>query len=326
MSPLAVLVGAGACTSVGLGARQTGFLLRTGAAGMAASPLLDRQGERVTMCLVPTLDPLLYGPARALELASTALLEALAPLREAAPGLRAKLVVALDESSARRGADGSVPADEAVACLRRRALPCLPELRAEALPGGPAGLGALLPSLCDELGRGAFDLAVVGGAHTDYDPATVAALESQHRLYSPANPNAVLPGEGAAFVVLARPELARRLGLPARAQLLALGAAHEAARPDNDEPAFRAAGATVAVRKALAPLAARGLRIGWMLSDVNFELYRLHEWQALMVRTSEHWCEPCQLDAPGQRLGHLGAATLPLHLALACTAWRHGYA
>jgi len=63
-----------------------------------------------------------------------------------------------------------------------------------------------------------------------------------------------------------------------------------------------------------------------MVSDVNFELYRLHEWQTLMVRTSEHWCEPCQLDAPSHRLGNLGAAAMPLHLALAFTAWRHGYA
>ncbi|MCU0686774.1 MAG: hypothetical protein MUF34_31760 [Polyangiaceae bacterium] len=311
MKPMAVVVSVGACTAVGLGARQTGFLLRAGAAGMALSPLLDRQGERVTMGLVPTLDPLLYGPARALELATKALLEALTPLPEAARGVRAKLVIALDERSAQRREGGVVPADVATRVLRRRALPFLPELKAEALPRGPAGLGAHLPTLLDELDQGAVDLVVLGGAHTDYDPETIASLEDQGRLYTSANPNAVLPGEAAAFAVLARPDLAHRLALPARAQLLSLGAAHDAARPDNDEPAFRAAGATVAVRKALAPLAEKGHRVGWMLSDVNFELYRLHEWQALLVRTSEHWCEPCQLDAPSQ---------------LAASAWRHGYA
>ena len=54
---LAVVASVGAYTSIGLTARDTGFLLRTGASGLTEGALLDSNEEPVIMCVVPTLDP-----------------------------------------------------------------------------------------------------------------------------------------------------------------------------------------------------------------------------------------------------------------------------
>jgi len=80
------------------------------------------------------------------------------------------------------------------------------------------------------------------------------------------------------------------------------------------------------VRKAAAELVDEKLRVGWMLTDLTFEMWRVYEWQAMLVRTQHVWGEPQRMDAPAQRLGHLGAAAMPLHMVLASEAWRRGYA
>jgi 3-oxoacyl-[acyl-carrier-protein] synthase-1 len=123
-----------------------------------------------------------------------------------------------------------------------------------------------------------------------------------------------------------RPDIARLCKLSSYARIHQIGTAIEKATPDNDHSRFEAIGMTVAVRRAGAPLREEKGQAGWMLTDLTFELRRVYEWQSVMVRTRNLWCEPQRLDAPGQRLGYLGAAAVPLHIALAATAWRHGYA
>ena len=63
-----------------------------------------------------------------------------------------------------------------------------------------------------------------------------------------------------------------------------------------------------------------------MLTDLSFETFRHLELQAAFTRTQRHFCEPQQVDSPAQRMGNLGAAAMPLHVALAVEAFRRGYA
>ncbi len=326
MRTAAVVVGVGAFTSIGPSARDTGFLLRTGAAGMTEAALLDRNDEPITMCLVPTLDPLLVGPGRALRLAVPAMEEALAAIGPVARQLRIRVVLAVDEHVAEKRPDGVVPANVVLSMLARRAKELCPQSSAETCARGAAGPGFVLPELLASLGSGESDAILLGGTHTDYDPGVVAALEAQDRIYSPGNLDALIPGEAAAFALLMRPDVARRYRLRAFARVHEVGTAFEKATPDNDHSRFEALGLTVAVRKAGVPMVEQNARAGWILTDMTFEMRRLYEWQSVMGRTQKFWCEPQMLDAPGQRLGHLGAAAIPMHIALAATAWRHGYA
>jgi 3-oxoacyl-[acyl-carrier-protein] synthase-1 len=50
----AVIASVGARTPLGLNATQTALLLRTGSAAMAEAPLVDPDGEPITMCFEPT--------------------------------------------------------------------------------------------------------------------------------------------------------------------------------------------------------------------------------------------------------------------------------
>ena len=134
-----------------------------------------------------------------------------------------------------------------------------------------------------------------------------------------------VPLDGA-FVLLVREDAARAAKLPALARVVGVGTGVDRATPDNDEPAFDARGLTAAVRAAGADLTADQLKVGWSWNDLTFEMRRTYEWQAMVTRTGGLWGEPYATEWPAQRLGHLGAAALPLHMELAVEGWRRGWA
>lgn len=328
MTPSAVVVGVGARTPIGLTAVESGFAYRAASVGMREAPLTAEDGadEGITMCFLPTIDPLLVGHERAARLAIPALDEACRALGPALQQMRVRLVVCMDEHLAATSPDGQTPATVLAARVFQRASQLAPQAALDTSIRGPAGLGFVLPGVLDALGRGAIDAAIVGGVHTDYDPARVRALAEAGRLFKTDNLDSIIPGELAAFFILVRPDAARTYKLAPLAQLFAVATAHDKMRPDNDEPAFEAVGLTVAVRKAGAPLADAKLRAGWLLTDLTFETHRLFEHQSMLVRTQPLWTEPQQWDPPALRMGALGAAAMPFHVVLATEAWRRGWA
>ena len=52
-----------------------------------------------------------------------------------------------------------------------------------------------------------------------------------------------------------------------------------------------------------------------MLTDLTFEMWRQKEWQSAFVRNQEILGRPYYIDSPGQRIGYLGAAAMPLFVA-----------
>lgn len=328
MTPSAVVVAVGARTPLGLNAMQTGFAYRAASVGMREAPLTAEEGEvdGVTMCFLPTIDPLTVGAERATKLALPALDEAMRAAGPAIQQLRTRVVLCMDEQLGVHGPDGRAPGAAVGAWVIQHASQHAPQASLEVVMRGPAGPGFALPGVFDALARGSIEAAVVGGVHTDYDPARVRALAQAGRLFKPDNLDSIIPGELAAFMVLMRPDVARMYRLPALAQLFNVATAYDKVRPDNDEPAFEAIGLTVAVRKAGAQLAEAKLRAGWLLTDLSFETFRLFEHQSMLVRTQSLWMEPQQWDPPALRMGALGAAAMPFHVALAAEGWRRGWA
>ncbi|WP_438002323.1 hypothetical protein WMF26_24710 [Sorangium sp. So ce185] len=304
----------GAKTAVGLNAQQTGFLLRAGFPAMAEAPLANAAGEAITMAFVPTFDGRLVGAERLAALARAPFEEAVAPIREVA----AEVHVAIDE----RCEDGEV----SIALLEamvKRAMPAA-SVRVEA--GGEAAPGGLLPAAIRALETHQANAVVIGGVHSDYDPRSIAALDASGRLFSRDNLDARIPGEAAAFFVLMRAGDAARYQLTPVARVLGVGTGRERARPDNDAPAYEALGMTAAVKQATAPLAGDGRTAGWIMTDLTGEMRRLYEWESVFVRAQKVLGRPYLIESPAQRIGYLGAAAIPLFVAMAATAWRHGYA
>lgn len=322
MRTLATVASVGARTPLGVDAKSTAMLLRTGMPAMAAAPLADAAGEAITMCFDPTLRPLADAGERAAELAGAALEEALEPWGEASAVLRALVVLCVDaDPSSGGGRRGGAIAAEVTARAQR----LMPHATVEVCARGAAGAAFALPKALAALAAQAVDAIVLGGAHSDYDPEIIRGLEEQGRLFSASHLDALIPGESAAFAVLTREDVARRSGLAGRARLLAFGSSVDAARPDNTESAYAAAGLTAAVRAATEGLG-DDARVGWGLCDHTFEHFRLREWQAMMTRTHARWGDPLTLDAPAQRLGHLGAAALPLFVVLGAEGFHRGFA
>ena len=316
----AVVSSVGARTPVGLSATPTAYLHRAAHVVMQSSPILDADEQPATIAVLPTLDPRMTGTERAAELGVAALKEAIAPLVGIAKNERIKLLCCLDEHLDRP------EAFDLTSKLSREAEKLGAELEVATSTRGPAALGHALDKILDELERGTFTLAIVGGVHTDYDPKRIHALSTAGRLFTPDALDALIPGEAAAFVVLARGTNARRLGLPALLEVHDVATGMARAKPDNDESAFEASALTALVRKVAGPLTDAGLRCGWMLTDLSFETMRLYEFQAMTTRTQAIWCDPQYCDAPAQRLGYLGAAAIPLHLVLAAESWPGGFA
>jgi 3-oxoacyl-[acyl-carrier-protein] synthase-1 len=329
VNTLAVVLGVGARTSVGLTARHTAFLLRAGSVGLHASPLLDLDDELVTIGSVPILDPIAVGADRVRALAIAAAdeaLEELADVANVAADLRLQIVLGLPERFARHEPGQMSAADVIGLAVRDQVKRRFAHAQVETVPRGEAAAPLRLEAACEELAAGRVDLVLLGGAHTDYEPMIVRGLAQQGRLFVAGQVNGVLPGECAGFLLLATPHLASRLRKPIRARLHAVGKGFEKARADNDEPAFEALGLTVAVHTAAAPLKDENLRAGWALTDMSAEVHRIHEWQAMFTRTQRYWCEPQSIEAHAHKLGRLGAAAMPVQIAIAATAWRHGFA
>ena len=317
------VVAVGARTPLGLDACQTGFLYRAGYAAMAEAPL-GPDGEPVTMCVVSALAPDVFATERASLLASAALVEALAaiPAGLVTAG-EARLLLCLDPP------DGEQARAEALRLctrLQRRAAKTLPDISVESVLHGEASASLGLPDAVAALTKGDATLVVLGGVHTAYDPATIARLDAEGRLYASGNLDATIAGECAAFVVLASTTRVAELGLSPLAYLCAVGQGMESARPDNLVPAATARGMTTALHQVSAPLEHAGLRAGWTLTDVTFEMRRQVEWQSICVRANHVLGPPYYMDSPALRMGTLGAAALPLHIAMAAEAWRGGYA
>jgi 3-oxoacyl-[acyl-carrier-protein] synthase-1 len=318
----------GAVTSMGLSAAETAFVYRAQGTGLRLSALADPEtGEALLVGGLPTLEPTLVGAERVVELGKLALDDLWADGGSTLAGRRLHLWLCLDEWLTDRDERGVVPSIEVSQRLRIHARSRFGEqLQVHVCALGAASPGRILDDALGELARGECEGVILGGAHSDQCPARLARLSRQRRLYSSENTDGVLPGEGAGFVALLEPAGARRVGLSARAQLVALGTGHDKARPDNHESAFEAAGLTLAVRRATETLRAHGQRVGWQFNDLACEAYRLSEWISVMTRTQAIWEEPQVSEAPAQRLGNLGAATVPVQLALATEAWRRGYA
>jgi 3-oxoacyl-[acyl-carrier-protein] synthase I len=326
VNTMAVVIGVGARTSVGLTAKHTAFLLRCGAAGFHEAPLLDANEEPVTIGSVPILDPRLVGADRVQLLAEAALDEALEALGDLLPSLKMRVVLGLDEHLGRKVDASPTEADRIAMALsdhaRKRGVSAVV---VEGVARGEAAPGLRLAAACEELATGNVDVVLLGGAHSDYDPPIVQRLSSLGRLFGTGNINGVIPGECAAFAVLVPAGFARKHDLPVRARLHSIGTGFEKANPDNDLPAADAQGLTLAMRQAAAPLESEKLAAGWLLTDMTPEMHRIREWQTVWTRAQKYLCEPQWIDMHANRLGRMGAAALPLHVAIMSTEWRHGF-
>jgi len=181
--------------------------------------------------------------------------------------------------------------------------------------GGAQGV-AEASKLFDE-GR---EACVIVGVATYLPAATLTAYNDRDRLNTETTSDGFIPGEAAAAVLL-------RLGSTSSGglQCLAVGTGVEPAPIDSAEP-FRADGLTQAIKAALQSSGCTYADLDYRITDVNGEYYNFKEATLALNRTAREQKERFTIWHPVDCIGDVGAASVPVLLAIAHAAARKGYA
>jgi 3-oxoacyl-[acyl-carrier-protein] synthase-1 len=184
-----------------------------------------------------------------------------------------------------------------------------------------AGLAALAKAAA-ALDADQCEICVVAGVDSLLHGDLLHVLLDQRRLKTPLNGGGLVPGEGAAAVVLERPERARRRGAAALARMASVALDRE---PTELRPVegLRAEGLSRVIQAALAPVDPAAIHR--VLVDLNGERWRFFEWGMAETRCLEQLPHGWQLWHPADCWGDLGAASAVAHVALATRAFARGY-
>lgn len=254
------------------------------------------------------------GAARLAELAVPAAHEAWTAARLADRAPRSiGLYLGVDESE-----DGRAVIDE----LAKQLGATFAVERVDAL-GRASGLAAFHRA-ARHLREGRIEVALVGAVGSWVRAEAIEQLVESGRLRDDDHPQGIIPGEGAAFVVL---EAAPPSGVRPLAWLAGSGVAEEPTAGTED--ASEGMGITQALRKALA---SAGLQaFPRVICDLNGDRYRAMEWAYGLVRVlgglqpAEGGPASNEAWHPADCIGDTGAASGLVNLAWAVTAMRKGY-
>jgi 3-oxoacyl-[acyl-carrier-protein] synthase-1 len=317
------LVGAGAQTPVGRYVLAAAAAVRCGISAYAEHPfMIDKHGEPMVVARADWLDETLPLADRIVTLAVDAAQEALHPLAAQLPALRRQMRVhlALSAENLPDPAQRQNVLDRFAA--RVGFTPADPPI--EPVADGHAGGLLALEDACRQLRRGETCLCLGGGVDSWLDPERLEAIDFAERLHSVNYSWGFTPGEGAGFCLVTTGAMARRLGLPPLAELLAVATAQET-KLMGTKTVCIGEGLTAAFRGVL--MAGRAAaRVAHCYCDFNGETYRADEDGFTICRTREGFEDPGSFTAAAECWGDVGAASGPLALTLALAAWSRGYA
>jgi 3-oxoacyl-[acyl-carrier-protein] synthase I len=323
------VVGAGMMTAVGLSAPETAASVRARVARFAETEYRDRQFDRFTLAEVledglPELVPngsraptLTYREARMLRLGIMPLRECLAPLAGSAhaPGL----LLALPEARGSRPDDradflsrlvqlvgGGVDLGRSDASFRERA-------------GGLAAVGRAAEIIL----AGEARFMIAGGIDSYRDLLTLGQLDFRGRIKSPSVMDGFIPGEGAAFVLLASRDAAAAQGLTPLASVSPAATGYEEGHLSSEEP-YRGDGLAATLEQ-LVQTGAAPAPIGEVYSSMNGESHWAKEWGVAFLRNRGAFAPDHGVHHPADSFGDVGAACGALLVALAALGVSGGY-
>ncbi len=314
MRPLAI-TGSGVCSSVGFSAAATAAALRGGLNAFAETRFV--YGEDWLVGAEVPLESGARGRERLLELAQCALADLLSGLdAELAREWPLLLVVAESTRPGRsEGLDQSM-IEDLERKLGRRFHP-----DSLVFEEGALGAARALEHASTLLDAGAPS-CLLAGVDSLLTAATLDALDRERRLMTAARSNGLVPGEAAAAVMLAPAR-----GTPGESACVGLGFGEEpACLSASDPPPQCADGMVAALRGALADADCGFEAIDYRIADHNGEQYGFREASLAIARTLRERKPEFEVWTPLDGTGTIGAATLPLVLAVAEAAGRKGYA
>lgn len=324
-----VVVGIGMMTAVGLSTAETAASVRSGTMLFSETSLRDHRFEPFTLAEViedglPELvqevanaPGLTSREARMLRLATMPLTECLPPLKAeaAAPGL----ILALPETQT------TLPLDAIrfLQMLGQQSRSSFNLRQSSAAHVGRAGGLTAIGQAADIIRQGKAEFMLAGGVDTYRDLYVLGTLDLERRVKSAVHLDGFIPGEGAAFLLLAGPEAATRAGLAPLASISNVFQAVEPGHLYSAEP-YKGEGLAMAVAKFVSSGVA-GAPIAEVYSSMNGESHWGKEWGVSFIRNRAAFLPDHGIHHPADCLGDTGAASGPIMLGLAAHGLRDRY-
>jgi 3-oxoacyl-[acyl-carrier-protein] synthase-1 len=303
---------------VGHSAAAACAAFRAKVANFSELPYCDNWGASIIGAKVPGVSLGKHPGDRLVLMLARAVKECLREVPRPALG-RLPFIVGLAEP----GRPGSVDLSDTVrgATEARLGIRFHPGLSA-CLPRGHVSGFEGLRAARELLRSGAAPAVVVCGADSYLNATSLLWLEQQWRLKTLENSDGVIPGEGAAAVLL-RPDPATPGEIALR--IVGLGFGFEESHVMTEEP-FLGKGLAQATQGALAEAGLRMHEIDWRISDVTGESYGFREQSLTIARTMRVRREDLPLWHWGEVVGDVGAASGLFEVVAADSAFRKGYA
>lgn len=313
MSASLDIVSVGMVTAVGLDAPSSCAAMRARLDGFQETQFTGPAGERLTGAPV-SLPRAWIGEKRMAHLAAGAISEAFNKVPQARGHTVLILCLAEEDRPGRPVIDSS-------ALLRRIAeiVEIEPHTRSRIVSHGRPSGHVALDQARRLLAAGHAPYVMILGVDSYLTSQSIAYYLGADRLLVGDNPNGFIPGESAAAVLCARPA---RGGF----RLFGLGFARETASIYNDaDLPLRANGMTAAYDAAFQETGMEMNQLGYRISDLIGEQYWFKQAALASLRLLRGRHNFQDIWSPGESLGNVGSAVVPLMIGMAWTAAQKGY-
>lgn len=308
----------GAQTPVGRSALRSAAAVRCGISAYREHPfMIDRHGEPMVVAMVDSLPETTPPQERMIRLGADALLETFAGVASLSNRHTLPVIAALSTSTLPAEQDRERVCRAIQAELQQAGHAIELRFMAE---GNAIGVAAIQQAI-EQLRRGATEVAAVMGVDSYLGPEQLETIDDAGRLHSVNNSWGFTPGEGAGALLLTTGGVLQRHDLVPLAQVAAVAIGSES-KLLGTKTVCIGEGLTQAFRGAISELD----KVHHSYCDLNGETYRADEFGFAVCRTGEGFHDAGSFNAAAECWGDVGAASVPLQVSLATSAWSRGYA
>jgi len=321
------IVGVGACTNLGTNAPSTAAAVRAGIAGFSEDPrIVDETGNPVVLARASYIPDDAKGLKRFLVLGVSAAMEAIESLGEEVKKIPSfPIIIGLPAQRPGLSEEiGNVFKEKFRDMLEEK---CLIADIETIHTGHAAGLTAI-EKACEKIQNNDIDFCLVGGIDSYLELETLKWIETCDQLHGAGEFNnawGFIPGEASGFCFLASGRAIREYNFIPLGEVVAAVTTIEK-NLIKTRTVCLGEGLTEAFKQVFQRIPLTDVKINHVTCDLNGEPYRADEFGYATTRLSRYFVDPSDFLTPADCWGDVGAASGPLFISLAITAWRKGYA
>ena len=308
----------GAQTPVGRSALRSAAAVRCGISAYREHPfMIDRHGEPMVVAMADWLPETMLHSDRMVSMAMDALLCAFQGALPTNGNKTIPVMFAMSSSRFPREELRIAVAQKIIIELQKQGFVVRSQILAEE---NAVGVLAVQHAV-SWLEQGVSDVVAVAGFDSHLGVEHLEQLDYNGMLHSINNSWGFTPGEAAGAIVLTTGKRLNQTGAIPVARLAAVAIGTES-KVLSTKTVCIGEGLTQAFRGSLS----ESDKVSYSYCDLNGETYRADEFGFAVCRTRESFYDAGRFTAAAECWGDVGAASVPLQVALAASAWLRGYA